>query len=294
MPFSWPVVCLMSSDDHAAAARAGRSAPSASAASFWSSAWRACASLQLVALGVGAVGVPTSPISEGEEKQTVAIRRPSRRRGVADPRLKLQPMPRGHESRIGLSPSHLGEVIVRGSSASTVGRPSLWIAPPVEPPPDWHETGMAQPVPALGNDTCSILIGPRRRSNQPLVPSRIWYPEFPRRADQHRPKRADDEERTERHVRSPADPPRREKRDQHDAAQDEREDDAPERTFAPGQEPDTGEELDVTEPESAGPEWDRRQIQGGRDDDGREHGAGRCPDRRTGCCQSARRRGRPG
>ena len=54
--------------------------------------------------------------------------------------------------------------------------------------------------------------------------------------------------------------------------EDEREDDAPKRTFAPDEQADTGEELDVTEPEGAGTEWDRRQIQGSRDDDGGEHG----------------------
>ena len=42
-------------------------------------------------------------------------------------------------------------------------------------------------------------------------------------------------------------------------------------TFAAGEQPDSDQELDVTQPEGAGPERDRRQIQGSRDDDGREH-----------------------
>src|SRR4029079_4456037 len=72
--------------------------------------------------------------------------------------------------------------------------------------------------------------------------------------DEDRPQRPEDEERSERDVRPPTDPFRREQDDDDDPAEDEREDDAPERPAAPRQQADADQQLDVAQPERAGTE----------------------------------------
>ena len=86
MPFSWPVVCLMSSWTTSWSCASWAICAFWSAASFSSSAWRAWASLKLVALGPwcrrrpdehrsrGGGGAERSPVAGGPVVEGLPIR----------------------------------------------------------------------------------------------------------------------------------------------------------------------------------------------------------------------------
>ena len=78
--------------------------------------------------------------------------------------------------------------------------------------------------------------------------------------DEDPPERAEDQERPERHVRPPVDPPRREQHDQHDARRRAGPPASPVSARSePEHQPDPDQQLHVADPERARPERDRQR-----------------------------------
>src|SRR5258706_16240685 len=89
----------------------------------------------------------------------------------------------------------------------------------------------------------------------------------PSRSDENRPDRTEYEERTVRNVGLERDPPRHEEHGKDDAGSECPRRDTRDGSNEPEHQADPAEELDVTDTEGAGLEWQRADVQQRRDDE---------------------------